>query len=64
LRVLAKLAEEPRVIISLHATLKCLRGVGSVKEPRRDAQSADPVASKPSGTNLVCLTTHFVNQRR
>jgi hypothetical protein len=47
-----------------HATLKCLRGVGSVKELRRDAQSANLVASGPSGTNLVSLTPHVAQRRK
>jgi hypothetical protein len=36
----------------------------SIKELRRNAQSTDLITSCPSATNLVCLTTHVVNQRR
>jgi hypothetical protein len=37
LRFFADLAVELRMVVCINATLKCLRGVGSVKELRRDA---------------------------
>jgi hypothetical protein len=41
------------MIVRVHATLKCLRRRGPIKEPSRDAQSTDLITGKPSGTNLV-----------
>jgi hypothetical protein len=55
LRFFADLAVKLRVIVRTHPTLKCLRGGGPVKEPRRDSQCADLVTSGPGGTNLVSL---------
>jgi hypothetical protein len=53
LRLFADLAVELRMVVCINAALKGLRGVGSVKELRRDAQCTDPVAVAPGGTNLV-----------
>jgi hypothetical protein len=52
---IADLPVKLRVTVRIHATLKCLRGIRPIKELRRDAQSADLITGKPSGTNLVSL---------
>jgi hypothetical protein len=57
-RFFANLTVKLRVVIGVHAPLKCLRGVRSVKELSRDAQSTDLIAGKPSSTNLVGLGLH------
>jgi hypothetical protein len=64
LRLFADLPVKLRVVVGVHPALKCLRSIGSVKEQSRDAQSADPVTSRPSGTNLVSLGLPAVHRRR
>jgi hypothetical protein len=61
---LAELTVEAGMIVRAHAALEDHRLIGAIKEPRRDAQCTDPVASKPSGTNLVSLGLHAVHRWR
>jgi hypothetical protein len=60
LRFFADLAIKLRMAVRMHATLKCLRGVGSIKETCRNAQGSDPVTRGPGGANLVRLATHVI----
>jgi hypothetical protein len=60
LRLLAELPVKVRIIVRVHAALEYFSISRAIREPRCDAQGSDPVASKPSGTNLVCLTAHVV----
>jgi hypothetical protein len=57
------LAVKLRVVVRVHPALKHLRGGRSIKEPRCDAQCADPVTGGPGSMNLFSLATH-VSQRR
>jgi hypothetical protein len=61
LRVFAKLAVEAGMIVRVHAAFEghCL--IGAIEELSRDAQSADPVTTGPTGTNLISLATHLVS---
>jgi hypothetical protein len=64
LRYSAEQPVEVRIIERVHAAFERFCIIGTIKEPRRDAQSTDPVTGGPGGTNLVGLATHVVNQRR
>jgi hypothetical protein len=64
LRFFAELRVEVRMIESVDPALESSCVVGSVKELRRDAQSADLITGKPSSTNLVGLGLHAVHRRR
>jgi hypothetical protein len=59
-RFFAKLAVKARMVVRIHAALKCLRGIRTIKEPRRYAQRADPITSSPSATNLFSPSTHVI----
>jgi hypothetical protein len=54
---LPSLPVEVRIIESIHAALKCHRGIRAIKELRGYTQSTDPVASSPRGTNLISLAS-------
>ena len=55
LRFFAELRVEVRMIVRIHPTLKCLRGRGSIKEPRRYAQRTDPITGSRGRANLLSL---------
>jgi hypothetical protein len=52
------------MIESVDPALKGYRALREIKELRRDAQSADLITGKPSGTNLVSLGLHAVHRCR
>jgi hypothetical protein len=57
-RVLAELPVKARMIVRVHAALKDFGIDGPIKEPRRDTQCANPIASVPSTADLIGLAGH------
>jgi hypothetical protein len=60
LAVFADLPVKLRMVVRIHAALKCLRVIRPIKELRRNTQRADPVAGGPGSANLVSLATHVI----
>ena len=56
--VLAKLPIEGGIVVRGHATFESFGVTGSIKEPRRDTQRANPIAGRPRGTDLIALANH------
>jgi hypothetical protein len=60
LRVLAKLPIEARIVVCVDAAFEGFGVTGSVKEPRRDTQCANPIPIGPCSDDLVALANHVV----
>jgi hypothetical protein len=58
LRVLPKLPIEVGIVVCVDATFEGSGVNGSIKEPRRDTQCANLIASVPFGADLVALAIH------
>jgi hypothetical protein len=58
--VLAKLPIEARIVVCVNAAFEGFGVTGSVKEPRRDTQCANPIPIGPCSDDLVALANHVV----
>jgi hypothetical protein len=63
-RFLAKLPIEARIVVCVDAAFECSGIDGSIKEPRRDTQRANPIASAPCTADLVALALHLIGPCR
>jgi hypothetical protein len=59
LRFFAELPVKVRIIVRVHAAFERFCISRAIKEPRRDAQRADPITSSPCRTNFVRLAVHL-----
>jgi hypothetical protein len=64
LRVLAKLPIEAGIVVCVDAAFESSGSDGSIKEPRRDTQRANPIPSAPFSANLVALALHLIGPCR
>jgi hypothetical protein len=64
LRVLPKLPIEAGTVVCVDTAFEGFGVTGSVKEPRRDTQRANPVTRRPRGTDLVALALHLIGPCR
>jgi hypothetical protein len=60
-RHFAELAVEIRIIVGIHAALERFGVCRPIKEPRCDAQRADPVTDGLRGTDSIRLANHAVS---
>jgi len=64
LRIFPKLPIEAGIVVCVDAAFEGFGVTGSVKEPRRDTQRANPIASAPCSANLVALALHLIGPCR
>src|SRR5262249_1892121 len=58
LRVLPSLPIEAGIVVCVHAAFERSGVSGAVKEPRRDTQRTNPIASLPCSADFVGLAIH------
>jgi hypothetical protein len=59
-RVLPKLPIEAWIVVCVDATLESSSVIGSIKEPRRNTQRANPIANVPCSTDLIAFAIHVI----
>jgi hypothetical protein len=64
LRVLPKLPIEAWIVVRPDTAFEGFGVTGSVKEPRRDTQRANLIASAPCTADLVALALHLIGSCR